>query len=66
MPALLMQYFKNGFEVVAKNLKYVLNRMNVVMFQLITKPPNATPTKKALKKFTSPKYSGERKSELAP
>ena len=64
--ALLIQYFKKGLLVVAKNLNRLLCRIKVVMFQLIIKTPRATPTMAALKAFTLPKYSGEKKSASAP
>ena len=35
--ALLIQYFKKGFAVVARNLKRLLCRIKVVIFQLIIK-----------------------------
>ena len=66
MLPLLIQYFKNGRDEVARNLKYPLNKIKVVMFQLIINPPKAAPTIKELKKFTSPIYSGERNKESAP
>ncbi len=47
MPPLLMQYFKNGLEVVAKNLKWRLKRIKVVMFQLMMNTPMAMPTNSA-------------------
>jgi hypothetical protein len=61
-----MQYFKNGYRVAARKVKYRLKSINVVMFQHIIKTPIATPIKAALKKFTSPKYSGARNRALAP
>jgi hypothetical protein len=36
------------------------------MFQLIINMPTAIPTKKALKAFTLPRYSGARYSALTP
>src|SRR5690606_27744738 len=66
MTLLLIQYFKNGLEVVARNRKCLLKRMNVVMFQLIIKIPIATPTKQAASAFTLPRYSGARYNESAP
>ncbi len=63
---LLMQYFKKGFVVVAKNLKCLLNKMNVVMFQLIINIPIAMPTIAELIAFTLPRYSGEKNKALAP
>ena len=64
--ALLIQYFKKGLEVVAKNLNWLLCKIKVVMFQLMIKIPVATPTIAILSPFTSPRYSGARKSESAP
>ena len=64
--ALLIQYFKKGLFVVAKNLKRLLCKIKVVMFQLIIKTPSATPTMAALSAFTLPKYSGEKNSASAP
>ena len=61
-----MQYFKNGLEVVAKNLKCLLNKINVVMFQLIKKMPVAPPVMAALNQLTFPKYSGARNNESTP
>ena len=61
-----MQYFKNGFVVVAKNLKCRLKSINVVMFQLIIKTPTAPPTITVLRKFTLPRYSGARYKESTP
>jgi hypothetical protein len=63
---LLMQYFKNGFEVVARNRKWRLNKINVVMFQLIINTPMAIPTNKAASGLTLPRYSGARYRESAP
>jgi hypothetical protein len=40
--------------------------MKVVIFQLITKTAVAAPTMAALRALTWPRYSGARKSELAP
>jgi hypothetical protein len=66
MIALLMQYFKKGLVVVARNLKCRLKRINVVMFQLIMNTAVAAPTIAVLSALTCPRYSGARKSELAP
>src|SRR5688572_12324022 len=66
MIELLMQYFRKGLVVVARNLKCRLNRMKVVMFQLMMKTPSAAPTMAVLMAFTFPRYSGDRKRELAP
>ena len=63
---LLMQYFRNGLVVVARNLKCRLNKMKVVMFQLMMNTPRATPTMAALMALTCPRYSGARNRELAP
>jgi hypothetical protein len=66
MTALLIQYFKNGCAVVAKKLINLLCKIKVVMFQLITNTPMATPTIAELKKLTLPKYSGAKNNETAP
>src|SRR5580704_3283333 len=63
---LLMQYFRNGLVVVAKNRKCRLNKMNVVMFQLMMKMPVAAPTTAVLMLLTLPKYSGARNNAYAP
>ena len=64
--ALLIQYFRNGCAVVARNFTFLLCRIKVVIFQLITKMPNAKPTIAVLSEVILPKYSGARKRELAP
>jgi hypothetical protein len=64
--ALLRQYFKNGWVVVAKNLQRLLCKMNVVMFQLIINTPMAMPTMAALHTFTLPIYSGAKNKASAP
>ena len=64
--ALLIQYFKNGFDVVAKNLQRLLCKINVVTFQLVIKMPSDTPTIAALNAFTLPKYSGAKNKASAP
>ena len=64
--ALLMQYFKNGFEVVAKNLHRLLCKIKVVTFQLIINIPMAIPVIAAPKAFTLPKYSGAKNKASAP
>jgi hypothetical protein len=61
-----MQYFKNGLEVVAKKRKWRLNKMNVVIFQLIINTPMARPTNRADSMLTLPRYSGARYRESAP
>jgi hypothetical protein len=61
-----MQYFKNGFDVVAKNLNWLLWSINVVICQLIMKIPIDIPTINVLNGFTFPKYSGDKKSASAP
>ncbi len=43
MIALLMQYFKNGLEVVAKKRKCPQNKIKVVMFQHMINIAMATP-----------------------
>jgi hypothetical protein len=52
--------------VVARNRKCLLNKIKVVIFQLMTKMPVAIPTMATLTGFTSPRYSGERKRAAAP
>ena len=66
MTALLIQYFKKGCAVVARNLMCLVWSMNVVMFQLMIKPATAKPTKAVLSALTLPKYSGASISESAP
>ena len=63
---LLMQYFRKGLVVVARNRKWRLNRMKVVIFQLMMNTPVAMPTKAVLSGLTAPRYSGERKRAAAP
>src|SRR5690606_25218870 len=63
---LLMQYFKKGLVVAARNLKCLLNNINVLMFQLMINMAMEMPTKPALIAFTLPKYSGARNKESAP
>ena len=62
--ALLVQYFKKGWVVVARNRQRLLCNMNVVMFQLMMNTPNATPTMAPLQIFTLPRYSGEKNNPL--
>jgi hypothetical protein len=62
----LIQNFRKGLVVVARNLKCLLKRIKVVMFQLMMKTPIAKPTITVLKKLTSPRYSGARYSESTP
>jgi hypothetical protein len=61
-----MQYFKKGFELVARKRNRPLCRINVVMFQLMMKMPTQTPVMAAPAAFTLPKYSGARNKVLAP
>ena len=63
---LLMQYLRNGLVVVAKNRKCRLNKIKVVIFQLIMKMPIEAPTMAAPAGLTEPRYSGARKRESAP
>ena len=63
---LFMQYFRNGFVVVAKKRKCLEKRMKVVIFQLMKKIPTAIPTMPAANAFTFPRYSGARNKESAP
>jgi hypothetical protein len=46
--------------VVARNLKCRLNKIKVVIFQLIINTPIEIPTSAVLTAFTLSKYSGER------
>jgi hypothetical protein len=64
--ALLIQYFKKGCAVVARNRTTLLCRIKVVMFQLMINTPMATPTIAELKKLTLPMYSGARNKDTAP
>ena len=64
--ALLVQYFKKGLVVAARNLKCLLNKINELMFQLMINMPMDAPTKAALMEFTLSRYSGARKRESAP
>src|SRR5687768_3993018 len=66
MTELLIQYFRKGLVVAAKNRKYRLNKMNDEIFQLIMNMPIAPPTIAMLMKLTSPRYSGARNNESAP
>jgi len=66
MIALLIQYFKKGFDPVAKNLKRMLCKVKVVIFQLMIKMPVAIPVIAAPAAFTFPRYSGARNNPLAP
>ena len=61
-----MQYFRKGLVVVARKRKWRLNRIKVVIFQLIIKIPVAIPTKAVLIGLTFPRYSGDRNSAAAP
>jgi hypothetical protein len=56
----LIQYFKNGFVVAARNRKCLLNRIKVEIFQLIINMPTEIPTIAELKELTLPRYSGAR------
>lgn len=64
--ALLIQYLKNGLEVVAKKRQRLLCNMNVVIFQLMMKTAVAIPVIAAPPAFTFPMYSGARNNPLAP
>ena len=66
MMLLFIQYFKNGWVVVARNLICLACKIKVVMFQLIINMATAAPTKERLKAFTFPRYSGYRYSMCAP
>jgi hypothetical protein len=61
-----MQYFKNGCAVVARNLTFLLCRMNVVMFQLMIKMPIAKPDNTCTERCYFAKILRRKKSELAP
>jgi hypothetical protein len=63
---LLIQYFKKGFEFVARNRKRWLCKIKVVIFQLIINMPVAIPVIAAPPAFTLPKYSGARNKAFAP
>jgi hypothetical protein len=62
----LIQYLKKGYWVAAKNVKCLLNKINVVMFQHIMNTPMEIPIIAALIEFTLPKYSGAKNKALAP
>src|SRR6476469_7440424 len=64
--ALLIQNFKKGCAVVARNFMCFVCKIKVVMFQLIINTPTAKPTIAMLSAFTLARYSGARKRELAP
>ena len=64
--ALLIQYFKKGLVVAAKNRNCLLNKINVPIFQLMTNMPMEAPTMAELMEFTLPRYSGARNNESAP
>ena len=66
MTALFIQYFKKGLVVAARNLKCLLNKIKVAIFQLIINIPTEAPTIAELNEFTLPRYSGARKSDSAP
>src|SRR4030088_2678132 len=63
---LFMQYFRKGLVVVARKRKCLLNKINVVIFQLMMKTPIEAPTIPALRAFTFPRYSGKRNKAFAP
>jgi hypothetical protein len=63
---LLMQYFKKGLVVAARNRKCLLKSTNVVTFQLMMNIPTASPTRAVEKGLTVPRYSGARYNESAP
>ncbi len=64
--ALLIQYLRNGLVVADKNLKCLLNKIKVEIFQLMMNIPMDMPTIAEASAFTLPKYSGPRYSESAP
>lgn len=63
---LLIQYFKKGFVVAARNLKCLLNKIKVVMFQLTINIPIVMPVMAYPNVFKVPRYSGARYNESAP
>ena len=66
MIELLMQYFRKGRVVVARNLKCRLNRIKVVIFQLMMNIPIEIPTIPVLNAFTLSMYSGDSYNEFTP
>src|SRR5260221_795759 len=66
MIQLLMQYFRKGLVVAARNRKCRLKRMNEVIFQLIINIPTDIPTTADANELTLPRYSGPRYKESAP
>ena len=61
-----MQYFKKGLVVAAKNLKCLVKRIKVEIFQLTINIPTAMPTIAELIELVLPMYSGARYNESAP
>ena len=61
-----MQYFKKGYWVAAKKVKWRLNKIKVATFQHIINTPMEIPIMAALIEFTFPKYSGAKNKALAP
>ena len=66
MIALLIQYLRNGLVVADKNLKCLLNKIKVAIFQLMMNMPMDIPTIADDNAFTLPRYSGPRNNESAP
>ena len=66
MTALLIQYFKKGLVVAARNLKCLLKSIKLLIFQLMINIPKEIPTIERLKAFTLFMYSGARNRESAP
>jgi len=66
MMELLIQYFKKGLVVVARKRKCRLNKIKVVIFQLMMKMPIAMPTIPELTPFKLPIYSGDKNRESKP
>jgi hypothetical protein len=64
--ALLIQYFKKGWAVVAKNFRFLLCRIKVVIFHPMINTPMANPTMAVLMGVTASKYSGARYKLEAP
>ena len=64
--ALLIQYLRKGLVVAAKKRKCLLNKIKLLIFQLIMNIPMATPNIAKLIAFTSPRYSGDRYNASAP
>ena len=64
--ALFKENLVKGLDKEAKKGKYCADRRQVVKFQLMKNPPQATPMKKKLQKLTTPRYSGSKKRYCKP